>query len=208
MPIAARDAFAVFAFTSSIAFVSAVASTACVAQGSSTVFAGGADASAAEPTPGDDGGDGAEASAGPVDFDALFGAPASTVATPDSLDGVWAGTDPQAIDTRLRITPSSLVIAIKCSGSPSALGIDVAARVTATSIKTLESKSARATSLSNGCGALEVRPGETVRCTSTSAGAAQMESQGKAGGCFFLQGTELSFFGGVLFDGTLTKLSD
>ena len=118
----------------------------CTAQGSSTVIQKQGSTSGAPTLPGDaDGGDMAA-----TDYAALFGPPASTDATPDSLLGLWAGSSGfSETDTRLQFTGSSIVIAQKC---PDAKGINVVARVTASSIKTLESKSYVPASTSSGSG--------------------------------------------------------
>ena len=185
----------------------------CTAQGSSTVIQKQGSTSGAPTFPGDaDGGDTAA-----TDYAALFGPPASTDATPDSLLGLWAGTsDVFETDTRLQFTGSSIVIAQKC---PDARGIKVVARVTASAIKTLESKSYVPPSTSSGSGSgsggtsgcrLSVVPFEIPRCTGATAADANLEASSLTNGCFYLEGTSLSFFKSDTLIGraTLTKLSD
>ena len=78
-----------------------------------------------------------------ADFEALFAPPAASVVTPNSVTGVWAGTGGPhgSLDVRLKISASTLVISMRCKGAPSAIGVVVAARVTATNIEIVESKS-------------------------------------------------------------------
>jgi len=74
-----------------------------------------------------------------VDFDKLFGAPSSTSLTPDSIAGLWAGTVGDS-DVRLKVTATSLTVALRCSSSSRAVGVEVAARIGAEGIRILESK--------------------------------------------------------------------
>lgn len=184
---------------------------ACTAQGSSTVVQGPGGSSGTPVFPGDGTGDGGttsdDASSNATDYDALFGPPSSTVATPDSLDGLWAGTARGGTDMRLVLKPSSIVIAKHCSQtSTTATGIVVVSQVTSSSIRTLESKAAPG-SAALTC-ALDVKPTEARRCTSAADVDAQVEGTNSVDGCFFLGGTKLNFYGTFLDGARLTKLSD
>jgi hypothetical protein len=198
----------------SLAFFVAAAAGGCTATGS-TVVTEGKDGGSLFPIPseetetgtGMDGGTTAkDAATRPAttadDYDALFGPPASTDTTPNVLNGLWAGTA-GTVDSRLKFSSNSVLIARKCSAN--VVGLTVVAKVTSSSIKTLESKS-----ISDAyCGSFDVRPLEIPRCISSSEGYAQNESYGLSDGCFFLSGTKLSFFqGSFVGDATFTKLSD
>jgi hypothetical protein len=183
---------------------------ACTATGSTTSVMGSS-GSSGSPLPGfDDGtskdGGTTPADTGPTDYAALFGPPASTDATPNSLNGLWAGTDASSRDTRLKLSGNSLIIAKQCGSQTT--GLTVVSRITASSIKTLESKSSPPSSGGGTQCTISVTPIESVRCTSTTESNAQYEGTKTTGGCFFLSGTTLNFYG-TFFNGTkLTKLSD
>lgn len=194
--------------------------TACTAQGSTTTVTGPGSTSGTPVFPGigDGTGDGGSTqNPGTTDYATLFGPPASTDTTPNSLTGLWAGTAGFAgTDTRMQFTSTSVVIAEKCGSDT--VGLTVVAHVTASSIKTLESKSASPTATGTtsggtkagaGC-SLKVIPLEVARCTSTNDLDAQTESDSITGGCFFLSGTKLSFYDSSALAGPakLTKLSD
>ena len=195
----------------------ALSLAACTAQGSSTVVQGPGGTSGTPIFPGEDTSDGGSAQdPGVTDYAALFGPPASTTTTSNSLTGLWAGTAGFAVnDTRMQFTSTSVLIAEKCGSDT--VGLTVVARVTASSIKTLESKSASPTPTSGTSGAtksssnctLHVIPLEITRCTSTNETDAQSESSSLTSGCFFLSGTKLSFYDSSALAGsaTLTKLS-
>ncbi len=191
---------------------------ACTAQGSTTTVQGpgGTSGSPAFPDLGSGTTDGGSTSSGVTDYEALFGPPASTVTTPNTLTGLWAGTAGfGSTDTRMEFTSTSIVIAEKCGAQT--VGLTAVAHVTAGSIKTLESKSASpsstggtgGTKTGSGC-SLKVTPLEVVRCTSSTESNAQLESDSITGGCFFLSGTKLSFYDSTALAGPakLTKLSD
>jgi hypothetical protein len=194
---------------------------ACTAQGSSTTVQGPGGTSGAPvfPALGDGTTDGGTTDTGTTDYAALFGPPASTDTTPNSLNGLWAGTSgSSSTDTRVKFTGASIVIALKCGSN--AIGIDVVAHVTSSSIKTLESKSYTPPPTSGGttggtktsastC-SLTVMPLEVPRCTSTTDTDADYESTMLDSGCFFLSGTKLSFYSSTSLIGAakLTKLSD
>lgn len=201
-----------------VPFLLSLCVAACTAQGSSTVVSGpsGEPATPVFPGTGDGQGDGGT-TPGTTDYAALFGPPSSTDATPNSLTGLWAGTAGfSSTDTRMQFTSTSVVIAEKCGSDT--VGLSVVAHVTASSIKTLESKSASppptsstsgGTKTGAGC-SLKVIPLEVARCTSTNDLDAQTESDSISGGCFFLSGTKLSFYDSSALAGPakLTKLSD
>jgi len=195
---------------------------ACTAQGSSTTVTGPGSTSGAPVFPGTGDGTtdgGTTQDPGVTDYAALFGPPASTDATPNSLNGLWAGTSGYSnVDTRLVFAGNSIVLALKCDADP--IGINVVARVTSSSIKTLESKSyvpqkkpagtsGGTTTVSSSC-SLGVVPFEIPRCTSTTDSDANYESTMLANGCFFLSGTSLTFYNSETLVGPakLTKLSD
>jgi hypothetical protein len=196
-----------------------LALAACTAQGSTTTVQGpgGTSGSPAFPDLGSGTTDGGTTSTGVTDYEALFGPPASTDTTPNTLTGLWAGTAGfTSTDTRMQFTSTSIVIAEKCGTQT--VGLTAAAHVTASSIKTLESKSASPSSTTGSSGAtkngsgcsLKVTPLEVARCTSSTDSDAQYESQSLTGGCFFLSGTKLSFYDSTALAGPakLTKLSD
>ena len=135
---------------------------------------------------------------GPSAYDPLFDAPASPVATAGVLSGLWAGSTYDA-DVRLKLGTSSIVIAVRC-GSSAAIGLEVSAVITASSIRVLASKSIGPAA---SCG-IKVTPQEIPRC----AAAPRI-------GCFDVKGTTLSFEGIWLFssggsgpDSNFSKLSD
>jgi hypothetical protein len=194
----------------------------CTAQGSSTTVQGPGGPSGSPAFPGTGDGTttgGITTDPGTTDYATLFGPPASTNATPNSLNGLWAGTSGYSnADTRLKLSGTSIVIARKCGSD--AIGIDIVANVTASSIKTLESKSytpapttgtgtSTGVTKSSAC-SLSVMPIEVTRCTSTTDTNASYESTTLDGGCFFLSGTKLTFYSstGFLETAKLTKLSD
>ena len=137
---------------------------------------------------------------GPVDYDALFDAPADPTTTDGLLTGVWAGSNSYG-ESRLKITSKKVWIAMKCGESP-ANGMEVGALVTANGIKLLASKSVGGGS-SSYCG-IKVSPVEIPRCEGESRYS-----------CFDVEGTTLTFHGAALFDSyssssyaSYTKLSD
>jgi hypothetical protein len=192
---------------------------ACTAQGSSTTVEGPGGTSGAPvfPVVGDGTDGGSTQDPGATDYEALFGPPASTSTTPNSLPGLWAGSAGiSSADTRVQFSGTSMVVAQKCASQ--AIGLSVVAQVTASSIKTLESKSAAPSSSGGSDGgiksssicSLKVVPVEVPRCASTTDLDAQNESTSIDGGCFFLSGTKLSFYdsGALIGPAKLTKLSD
>ena len=80
-----------------------------------------------------------------------------------------------------------LTIAVRCLGRAT-VGLEVAAKVTPSSIRILASESGSGTTKINGC-ALEVRPATIPRCDET-----------RDIGCFTLSGGTLSFEGVWLFE--------
>lgn len=135
---------------------------------------------------------------GPIDYDALFDAPADPSTTDDLVTGLWAGTTYDG-EVRVKITAGKVVIAIKCGSSP-AEGMDVGAVITPTKMKMLASKSVGG----YPCG-IKVTPVEIPMCTSQD-----------YYDCFDISGTTLTFSGKALFSSTTggsssqtyTKLSD
>jgi hypothetical protein len=185
---------------------------ACTATGSSTSVQGSS-GSSGTPLPGFDDStqaDGGTAlptdNTGPIDYASLFGPPASTDATPNSLSGLWAGTDSSSRDTRITLAGTSIIIANKCGSATT--GVTVVARVTSSSIKTLESKSSTPSSSGTSNCSISITPVESVRCTSTTESDAQYEATNTTGGCFLLNGTTLKFYGTFLYGTKLTNLSD
>ena len=131
-------------------------------------------------------------------YDALFDAPTTPSVTDDQLTGLWSGSISSS-DVRLKLGTNTILIAVRCGSGP-AIGVEVAARITMSSIKVLASKNAGSI---GGCG-IEIRPQEIKRC-GTSAGIE----------CFDIKGTTLSFeaiwlfsSGGYGPQGDFTKLSD
>lgn len=186
---------------------------ACTAAGSTTTVQGpdgtsGGTSGGAPVFPSDGTADSGVANQGTnVDYAALFGPPASTKTTAGSLDGLWAGTDRGERDTRMVFSASSVVIAKRCqAGLSDATGVTVSSLVTASSIKTLESKMAPGAA-GITCD-LSIKPTQTPRCVATTDSEAQLEAGNSTGGCFFLSGTTLNFYGTFLDGWKLTKLSD
>lgn len=135
---------------------------------------------------------------GPVDYDALFDAPADPTTTDDLVTGLWAGKTPYA-ETRLRLRASKVVIAAKC-GESAATGMEVGAVVTDDQVKILASKTVGSGTYCE----IKVSPVAIPRC-----------SAAKGYDCFEVTGTTLSFSGKALFTsysstnyGSYTKLSD
>jgi hypothetical protein len=136
---------------------------------------------------------------GPIDYDALFDAPADPTTTDDLVTGLWAGTTYSG-EVRLKITASKVVIAMKCGSSP-AEGMDVGAVITSSKMKMLASKSIGTLGY---CG-IKVTPVEIPRCVD------DYDYE-----CFSISGTTLKFVGAALFTGgsssssseRYTKLSD
>lgn len=89
-------------------------------------------------------------------YDALFAAP-DTKATPGTIHGLWSGSIDSA-DLRMKLEPSKLTVAVRCGGSTA--GVAIAAEVSETSIKTLESGTVKA----GGC-TVQVHPVEVKACT-------------------------------------------
>lgn len=137
-------------------------------ESSGTVGGGGSSTS----QPGDPGGS--------SEYEAMFGAPETTALTENSLGGLWAG-EYASNDMRLRITGSSLTLAIRCTSEPGkpAFGAQIAVQATSTNFRVLESKEA---SSPNGYCSLQARPATLARCET------EYDSN-----CFFLSGTTLSF---------------
>lgn len=128
----------------------------------------------------------------------MFGPPSTRTTTKDSLPGLWADTSTGRY--RLRVAADKITAVMQCSTSSYA-GLDLAARVDATSMRVLETKSA--TSYDGRC-MVWARPIEFSRC-----------ERDYDSGCFILSGTTLEVHG-YLFsstsmsssDMTFTKLSD
>lgn len=176
----------------------------CAATGSSTVIGPGSSGEAVVTpveSPTDDSGAPTPQGEGPVDYASFFGPPSSADATPNSLNGLWAGLDAYSQDMRIKFGPSSIILAVKCSETV-VVGIKITARVTATSIKILESKSETATSAASSTCRLAVTPDERPSCSDT----------GSSSDCFELEGTKLDLRGflATRYTGTasFTKLSD
>jgi hypothetical protein len=178
----------------------------CTATGSTTIVG--------QPGTGAEGGvvdmnDGGSSATSPqLDYEALFGPPTSSSVTPDSINGLWAGSSSQFPDIRLKLSGTTLILAQHCSSGTA--GLSAAARISASEIAILESKNTNVDNAPGpaGCG-FDVRPVDIARCMATTATAAESEGIASDSGCFFLSGTKLNFYGGsFLFDGKLTKLSD
>lgn len=186
----------------------------CTAAGSSTVVGGpgtvAPDDGGAPPV---DQGEGGPPSTGPIDYPSLFGPPASTNATPNSINGLWAGSTQQYIDARLVLSKSQFVVANRC-GTDTVSGLTAAARISSTALSILESKTSAPPASSSGGGtkfgcSLDVKPTEVPSCMATTAAEAESEGLRSDTGCFFLSGTKLNFYGGLfLYGGKFTKLSD
>jgi len=99
--------------------------------GGGTTSSGGTNA-----TGGNTGATGSSSGAGAAEFAPLFGAPTSATITGSTLEGLWAGS--ASYDQRVKITKTSITIAQKCGDE--IVGVTVAASVTSTTIRVLESK--------------------------------------------------------------------
>ncbi|MBX3192978.1 MAG: hypothetical protein KF819_38695 [Labilithrix sp.] len=177
--------------------LASLALSACTAQGSETIIGGPAPTSTnpfdqLNPPSGE--GTPKETPSTAADYEALFGPPKSTKTTPNSLTGTWAGEFSGGYDARFVFLSDALVVAKKCSSS-STTGVTVTAKVSSSSVKTLESK----TSPSGATCQITVRPTELTDCSGTSS---------KSDSCFTLEGTSLSIQSSVLGYIELTKLSD
>ena len=133
------------------------------------------------------------------EYEALFGPPESPALTEDSIGGLWAGQT-SSNDLRLKITASSITIAMKCRTST--IGTKIAAQVSGTSIRIVESQQIGAEY--DPC-SIKVRPLTLPKC----------ESEYDPNSCFFVKGTTLHFSSAPLFtaggygpSSELTKLSD
>ena len=117
---------------------------------------------------------------GSSEYDALFGAPETTTLTENSLGGLWAG-EYGSNDMRLRITASSLTLAIRCTSEPGkpTFGTEIALQASSTSFRILESKDV---SSPMGYCSLQARPLTLTRCET------DYDSS-----CFYLSGTTLTF---------------
>src|SRR5690606_717465 len=86
------------------------------------------------------GGGSSSSSAEASKYDALFDAPADATTTEDSLSGVWAGTSSDSRDDlRLEMRSDKLTIAVRC-GTAATAGLEVAAKVSPSSIRVLASE--------------------------------------------------------------------
>ncbi|AKV01853.1 hypothetical protein AKJ09_08516 [Labilithrix luteola] len=135
----------------------------------------------------------------PSEYDALFGPPEVSSLTDDSLFGLWAGATLHS-EVRVAFARDTIVIAQKCGSAP-AVGLSVAATVTANAIKLLESKSLK--NEWEPC-SLKVSPIQIPACAAIG-----------DIGCFTLTGSVLDVSGVALFksegyapNSTFTKLSD
>ena len=193
--------------TAFVVLVLGASASACAA-GGKVITLGPADGSVEESDAGLESGSEAglvDGPAGEVDYAALFGPPTGS-ATPNSLMGLWSGTSARAEDMRVKFGPTSIVVAIRCSGGGTrTAGLTIAAKVSSSSIKTLESKSVTSPSGSSGssgafCG-FELTPREVQNC----------DTGGGSGLCFYLTGTTLDLGDHELLltsSKPLTKLSD
>ncbi len=135
-----------------------------------------------------------------TEFDALFDAPASSKTTA-TVRGIWAGSFGYSqADVRVKIEGSSITAAMRCNNRTT-VGVTVAAKVTETSIRVLESK-ASGTGFSS-C-SVSFKPVSIPKCANTN-----------DIGCFTADDAILEFSGEWLFqdsqtgpDPSFTKLSD
>jgi hypothetical protein len=138
----------------------------------------------------------------PIDYEALFDAPADPTTTDDLVTGLWAGKTYYA-DARLKLSSDKIVIALKCDGY-GATGIEIGAVVTEDKIRVLATKSNDGMATGYGC-SIKVSPTVIPRCSET-----------ERDYCFEVLGTTLTFRGTALFTTTssgstytsYTKLSD
>lgn len=143
-------------------------------------------------------------SGGSPDGDALYEAP-SAEATPDVIHGLWGGAANDGgidFDIRIRLTPTQLTEAVRCTrgrdSTPTA-SVSVKARVSNDEIAVLESKTDERRGADLSCKAAP-RPASIARCKGDRA----IERD-----CFTLSGTSLVMYGESPFETLrLTKLSD
>lgn len=135
---------------------------------------------------------------GPIDYDALFDAPADPTTTDGLVTGLWAGKTTYA-ESRLLLRANKVVIALKCGESP-ATGMEVGAVVTSNQIKILASKTVGSSTFCE----IKVSPIAIPRCTTND-----------TYDCFELTDGTLYFSNKALFSSyssttysTYTKLSD
>lgn len=143
--------------------------------------------------------EGSSGSNGSSEYDAMFGPPESSEVTGGSIGGLWAGQT-YYNDLRVRIGASSITVAMKCRTGT--IGTKIAAQVSSSSIRILESQQIGAEY--SDC-TITVRPQTLDSCNNTANGYE----------CFSVSGTTLTFNGVRLFgsgsashDDTFTKLSD
>lgn len=132
------------------------------------------------------------------EYEALFGPPESTSLTENSIGGLWAGQT-SSNDLRLKFTASSITIAMKCRTST--IGTKIAAQVSGTAIRIVESQQIGAEY--DSC-SIKVRPLSIPKCESST-----------TYDCFIVDGSTLYFQGATLFtaggyspSSGFTKLSD
>jgi hypothetical protein len=196
-----------------LSFLGAVALAGCTAAGSSTVV-GQPGTGTPETPPTGETPDGGQPSAA-TDYAALFGPPASTSATPNKLNGLWAGESEQFTDLRIKFDDDTFLIATRCNAD-TVVGLTATARISSSSISILESKSAAPpppppgslpTKYNPGC-SINLKPVEITRCTSITQVEAENEGLSSEGGCFYISSTKLNFYNTFLSGAKLTKLSD
>jgi hypothetical protein len=132
------------------------------------------------------------------EWESLFEAPSNTTATPDSLFGRWSGHAGTQDDLRLVLTATTVTQARHCAafGSTPAttIGASAKARVTESSIATLETKAIG----SFPCD-VAIHSNELVACNFDT---------GRMSNCFELSGTTLRLYQDSDGMTDYTKLSD
>ena len=101
------------------------------------------------------------------EYEPLFAAPATTALTPSTLRGLWAGTMSNTRDdVRMQVGTNSITIAVHCAWgghlTPVVVGMQVAAVVSTTSIRLLETKT-----VGTQC-QINVRPQTIPVCSTTT----------------------------------------
>ncbi len=132
------------------------------------------------------------------EYDALFGPPENNALTEGAIGGLWAG-QASSNDLRLKITASSITIAMKCRTST--IGTKVAAQVSGTSIRIVESQ--QIGNEYDPC-SIKLRPLTIAKCGSTG----DYSCFDVAGTVLVFQSAPLFSAGGYTPDSQFTKLSD
>jgi hypothetical protein len=105
---------------------------------------------------------------GDQSIESLFEPPASDKATPDSLNGLWAKSNSDSIEIRIKFAPKSLTFAKKCTKDSKISHVTVRTRENADGgITILETKENKVESSSCSLNAVQVSLAEWKMCASS-----------------------------------------